>query len=82
MFKSWTPEVWERIDQAVHEEMHRSAIAAKFLHHHRVNPHVTTAPADTVLASLNGSAYTPTSLQANSNTPYMLQRKYRRRRHH
>jgi hypothetical protein len=55
--KSWTPEVWDRIDRAVHHEMHRTRVAAKFLPHHRVDPHVTTVPAGVVLASLNGPAF-------------------------
>ncbi len=52
---SWDPKVWERIDRAVQREFKRTRVAAKFLPHHRVDPHITTVPADTVLANLNTS---------------------------
>lgn len=51
----WGPEIWERIDRAVHHEAMRTRVGARFLPHHRVDPHVTTVPADTVLASLGGT---------------------------
>jgi len=50
----WSEEVWERIDHAVHREFLRTSVAEKFLPHHRVDPHITTLPADTILSSING----------------------------
>jgi hypothetical protein len=56
----WGHEIWDRLDRAVHHEMHRTRVAAKFLPHHKVDPHVTTVPAETVLANLNGTTpYAP-----------------------
>jgi hypothetical protein len=51
----WTEEVWDRIDRAVHHEFKRTSISARFLPHHRVDPHVTTVPADTILDKINGN---------------------------
>jgi len=53
---NWNHKVWERIDRAVQHEFHRTRVAGKFLPHHRVDPHVTTVPADSVLAYLGGPA--------------------------
>ncbi len=53
----WSEEVWERIDRAVHHEYHRTRVAARFLPHHRVHPHVTTVPQDQILSTINGSPF-------------------------
>ena len=50
----WSEEVWDRIDRAVHHEFQRTSVSARFLPHHRVDPHVTTVPADTILDRING----------------------------
>src|SRR5260221_7384614 len=50
----WGHEVWERIDRAVHHEINRTRVAAKFLPHHRVDPHVTTVPSDLIQQTIDG----------------------------
>jgi hypothetical protein len=45
----WGKEVWDRLDHAVHKEIERTRVAAKFLPHHRVPPHTTSVPADIVI---------------------------------
>jgi uncharacterized linocin/CFP29 family protein len=58
----WTEEVWERIDRAVNYEFQRTRVAARFLPHHRVDPHTTTVPQDQILSTINGAQ--PFSLAA------------------
>jgi uncharacterized linocin/CFP29 family protein len=45
----WSEEVWKRLDAAVHEEMTRARIAAKFMPTVYVPAKTLTAPSDTVL---------------------------------
>jgi len=44
----WGPDVWARIDQAVHDEAQRTKIAVKFLPLYPVGAEVTTIPSDAV----------------------------------
>jgi len=44
----WTQEVWDRIDQAVHDEAQRTKVAAKFLPLYMAVPSALIVPADTV----------------------------------
>ncbi len=44
----WTPEMWQRIEQAVHDEHKLTQIAAKFLSIYPVQPDTKTVSADTV----------------------------------
>jgi uncharacterized linocin/CFP29 family protein len=44
----WTQEVWDRIDQAVHDEAQRTKVAAKFLPLYMAVPGALIVPADTV----------------------------------
>jgi uncharacterized linocin/CFP29 family protein len=60
----WSEEVWERIDRAVHHEFQRTCVAAKFLPHHRVDPHVTTVPQDEILSTINGSVFSLANILA------------------
>jgi hypothetical protein len=62
----WGPEVWERIDRAVNFEYRRTRVTSKFLPIHRVGPHVTTVPADSLLASVNGPAFSFASILASA----------------
>jgi uncharacterized linocin/CFP29 family protein len=62
----WSAEVWERIDRAVHHEFQRTRVAARFLPHHRVDPHITTVPQDQILSAINGA---PFSLAAILGAP-------------
>jgi hypothetical protein len=41
--------VWDRLDHAVHKEVERTRVAAKFLPHHRVPAHTTNVPSDIVI---------------------------------
>jgi hypothetical protein len=50
----WGKEVWDRLDHAVHKEIERTRVAAKFLPHHRVPPHTTSVPADIVIVPTPG----------------------------
>jgi hypothetical protein len=45
----WSKEVWDRLDHAVHKEIDRSRVAAKFLPIHRVPQHTTSVPSDFVI---------------------------------
>jgi hypothetical protein len=70
---NWTHEVWERIDRAVAHEVHRTRVAAKFLPHHRVDPHVTYVPADVVLASQGGLPFAgAAAILVNPSNPPVL----------
>jgi hypothetical protein len=42
--------------------MHRTRVAAKFLPHHKVDPHVTSVPAETVLLGPVGAAGVPVAI--------------------
>src|SRR5262249_45041906 len=42
----WSQEIWGRIDRAVHDEVQRTKIAAKFLPLYTVAPDATTVPTD------------------------------------
>ena len=45
----WSPEIWDRIDQAVHAECQRTKIAAKFLPMFGpIDPKATTVPSDRI----------------------------------
>ncbi len=44
----WSKEVWERIDKAVHDEVMRTRIGAKFLPIRKVLPKTTSVPSDVV----------------------------------
>jgi hypothetical protein len=61
----WDADVWERIDRAVNFEYRRTRVASKFLPIHRVGPHVTTVPADTLLAYVDGPPFSYASLLAS-----------------
>ena len=50
----WAKEVWDRLDHAVHKEVERTRVAAKFLPHHPVPPHTTSVPADIVIVPTPG----------------------------
>ena len=46
----WSQEIWDRIDQAVHDECERTRVAAKFIPMYGpVSPDQLTIPADTVV---------------------------------
>jgi uncharacterized linocin/CFP29 family protein len=45
---AWRQEIWNRIDQAVHDEAKRTKIAAQFLPLFPVGPDTTTVPSDAV----------------------------------
>jgi uncharacterized linocin/CFP29 family protein len=45
---AWSQEIWNRIDQAVHDEAQRTKIAAQFLPLYPVGPDTTTVPTDAV----------------------------------
>jgi hypothetical protein len=60
----WNPEVWERIDRAVHHEFLRTSVVRRILPHHRVDPHITTVPADTILSSINGPTFSLAAILA------------------
>ena len=45
---SWAPEIWSRLDQAVHAEIDRTGIAGKVLPVRGPIPDVTTVPADVI----------------------------------
>ncbi len=61
----WSQEIWDRIDQAVHDECKRTKIASKFLPiHGPVDPGTLTIPSDTVVVeeqtlAVNEAATTP-----------------------
>jgi|SRR5579859_212659 len=52
----WGHEVWERIDQAVQQEMHRTRIGARFLPMRRVPPKTTSVPSDTFATTVVAGA--------------------------
>ena len=45
----WGKEVWDRLDHAVHKEVERTRVAAKFLPVHRVPAPTTSVPSDIVI---------------------------------
>jgi hypothetical protein len=45
----WSKEVWDRLDHAVHKEVDRTRVAAKYLPIHRVPQHTTSVPSDFVI---------------------------------
>ena len=45
----WGKEVWDRLDHAVHKEVARTRVAAKFLPVHRVPAPTTSVPSDIVI---------------------------------
>jgi hypothetical protein len=45
----WSKEVWDRLDHAVHKEIERTRVAAKYLPVHRVPPNTTSVPSDIVI---------------------------------
>jgi uncharacterized linocin/CFP29 family protein len=45
---AWSPELWSRLDQAVHAEADRAGIAAKVLPVNSSMPEATTVPADVI----------------------------------
>jgi hypothetical protein len=49
----WRPEVWERIDRAVADEVRRTRLATRFLPQRRVSHHITNVEQDVVLQNLN-----------------------------
>lgn len=61
----WGREIWNRIDQAVHDEAQRTKVAAKFLPLYPVAPNIATVTADAVdaqtspLLTVNEAAMTP-----------------------
>jgi uncharacterized linocin/CFP29 family protein len=61
----WSQEVWDRIDRAVHHEFQRTCVAARFLPHHRVDPHITTVAQDQILSSINGAPFSLAAILAN-----------------
>jgi uncharacterized linocin/CFP29 family protein len=44
----WGPDVWEALDDAVHDEFHRSAVGLKFIPFHGQIDNAMTVPADVV----------------------------------
>jgi uncharacterized linocin/CFP29 family protein len=61
---SWSPELWNRIDQAVSAEAMRTKVGAKFLQHFEVASDTLTVPAETVKTNestlvVDESAVTP-----------------------
>jgi len=59
----WSPEVWTRIDQAVHDEAKRTKVAAKFLPLYMAMPGAFIVPADTTTVvqplTIDEAAITP-----------------------
>jgi hypothetical protein len=45
----WDKRVWDRLDHAVHKEIERTRVAAKFLPVHRVAQETTSVPSDIVI---------------------------------
>jgi uncharacterized linocin/CFP29 family protein len=62
---AWSQEIWNSIDQAVHDECQRTKVAAKFLPLYPVGPDMLTVPSDAVdpqtfpLLTVNEAAVTP-----------------------
>jgi uncharacterized linocin/CFP29 family protein len=44
----WTPDIWDRIDKAVHDEVMRTRVAQKFLPIRPVIPRTTSVPTDAI----------------------------------
>jgi uncharacterized linocin/CFP29 family protein len=62
----WSEDVWDRIDRAVHHEFLRTSVVRRILPHHKVDPHVTTVPADTILSSINGAPFSLAAILAGA----------------
>src|SRR5215475_2948503 len=65
----WKPEVWQRLDAAVHEELTRTRVAAKFLPIVHVPAKTLTVPSDTVTSPTGTPVPAPLSVDEAQTTP-------------
>jgi len=65
----WDHKVWQRLDHAVHREIERTRVAAKFLPVHRVPEKTTSIESDIVIVPPGAGPLSPLAVIAAAPTP-------------
>src|SRR5262249_37408143 len=69
----WSAEVWARIDRAVHDEIMRARVAAKFLPIQPVHGRITSVPSETVRKdALDGLTTNASIVATHATSPKTL----------